>query len=70
MTNIFLTWDRCKNCGGVKLVLLDQSPLPMCGQWPKNKNKNRLTVKIKLEESPIHQDEYLYNDIRKKGYGV
>ena len=46
MTNIFLTWDRRKNCGGVKLVLLDPNPPPMCGQWPKTKNTNRLTVKI------------------------
>ena len=58
--NIFLTLDRCKNCGEVKLVLLYPNPLPMCGQWLKNKNTNRLTVKIKLEKCPIHQDEYLY----------
>ena len=65
MTNIFLTWDRRKICGGVKLVLLDPNPPPMCGQWPKNKNTKRLTVKIKLEKSPTHQDEYLYNEVHK-----
>ena len=27
MTNIFLTWDRRKNGGGVKLVLLDPNLL-------------------------------------------
>ena len=65
MTNIFLTWDRRKICGGVKLVLLDPNPPPMRGQWPKNKNTKRLTVKIKLEKSPTHQDEYLYNEVHK-----
>ena len=49
MTNIFLAWDRRKNCGGVKIVLFDPTPPPMCvvnGQ----ETTNRLTVKIKLEK--------------------
>ena len=65
MTNIFLTWDRRRNCGGVKLVLLDPYPPPIVWSMAKNKNTNRLTVKIKLEKSPTHQDEYLYNEVHK-----